>query len=255
MLTDLDWKGFEGLVHAIERNRHPEDVVTLDAKLRDIVTGHQRQVDILVERGAGGPERRFVIECKHYKTRRVTQPDVEQFVSFLKSVNATGGALVASGGYSEAAKLYANAMDIGLFALSEATDLEWDAYLEHASKQKIKKRLISSDLTLFTDRGTVAVGQTMLSSATTELQLFGCFEGDFIPVSRLRQRDPSIASNFFLFMPTLPGFAMQWIESQVDDKLWGSKQSEYLAMAATQVSRRGARLVALSLISFTTLHN
>jgi len=128
-------------------------------------------------------------------------------------------------------------MDVGLFALTEASDLEWNTYLDTASETKIKKRLISGDIALLTERGTIEVRSELLSSATTALQLFGNLDGEYLPVTELRKRVPSMDVNFFLHMPTLLGFMMQCVEGQVEGKLWGSKQTEYEALAASQLTR------------------
>lgn len=78
--------------------------VALDVQLPGSRSGTLRQIDVLVTgefRGFG--EATLVVDCKQWNTR-LDVTDVEAFLAFLDDVGADLGLLVATSGYSAAAK-------------------------------------------------------------------------------------------------------------------------------------------------------
>ena len=97
-----DWKKFEQLAAAIQRELAPDAKITENAKLVG-KSGSKRQIDILIEEETGQFKLRIAIECKDYKNP-VDIKDVETFLGLLSDVGAHKGAMVAANGFTAAAR-------------------------------------------------------------------------------------------------------------------------------------------------------
>lgn len=223
---NLNWEGFEDLVYRIQANDYPDAEVLLDTQITDLVTGQPRQVDIAIRVPRLDGSYVIVVECKHYKTRPITQPNVEQFASFLKSVGAHKGVMVASSGFSASAAIYARTLDIDLFTVEQAEGVEWQKYIAEATRPVIKKRLSSADIAIRAGSAIVTLGRDVLLGKDADLNLYAKDNGEFIPMEAYHKKYHEANFNFFLNMPQLPGLLFEMIEEQVTTKLDTSKSGE-----------------------------
>jgi len=217
---DIGWKGFESLVHAIESRLRPNCRMVLDSKLRDRITGNARQVDIAVY--IPGPDgiSLLILECKHYRTRRVTQPDVEQFASFIMSVRGDRGIMVTSSGFTQAAQLYARAMGISLFTLEAACGAEWQGYLDSVVEKSERRRISAAQIRFFTDESVINLDRSILLGSQHDLNIYyRSRNGSYRPVANALPEDGVVCGTIFYLQPTIVKFVVELLFEQVNDKL------------------------------------
>jgi hypothetical protein len=122
-----DWKKFEELAAAIQRELAADARVTENAKLVG-KSGTSRQVDILIEKQAGQFELRIAIDCKDYK-EPVDVKEVEAFIGLIEDVGAHKGAMIAANGFTETAKSRALGAGLDLFRLVDTANHKWRSYV------------------------------------------------------------------------------------------------------------------------------
>ena len=91
-------------------------------------SGVEREIDIVVRQHTGQYELFVAIDCKDYK-RRVDVKAVEAFLGLVADVGAHKGAMVASKGFTGAAKTRARNAGIDLYSLIDAQEHEWQSYV------------------------------------------------------------------------------------------------------------------------------
>jgi Restriction endonuclease len=122
-----DWKKFEELAAAIQRELAADAIVTENAKLVG-KSGTSRQVDILIEEQAGQFKLRIAIDCKDYK-ERVDVKEVEAFIGLIEDIGAHKGAMIAANGFTETAKSRALGAGLDLFRLVDTASHKWRSYV------------------------------------------------------------------------------------------------------------------------------
>ena len=122
-----DWKKFEQLAAAIQRELAPDAKITENAKLVG-KSGSKRQIDILIEEETGQFKLRIAIDCKDYKNP-VDIKDVETFLGLLTDVGAHKGAMVAAHGFTAAARERALNAGLDLFRLVDTANHKWRSYV------------------------------------------------------------------------------------------------------------------------------
>ena len=127
-MTDPKWRRFEKLVARVQQSLSPQAKVTHNEMIRGRKTGELRQVDVTVRTTAGQFPLLIAIDCKDL-SRPATVTHVEAFAGLLDDIGANKGALVASNGFSAAAKRRATESGIDLYRLVDAEDHDWRAYV------------------------------------------------------------------------------------------------------------------------------
>ncbi len=122
------WKRFEMLVAKIQQKISPNAKVTLDDKIIGRKTRVKRQIDISVRETIGQFDILVVIDCKDY-SKPVDVKAVEEFIGLADDVGANKGALVASSGFTNTAKIRAKDAGIDVYSLVDAEDHEWQSYI------------------------------------------------------------------------------------------------------------------------------
>lgn len=227
MAINNDWKIFEKLVFSIQKLKYSNAVITYDDKIRDLITNRSRQVDISIKFKQGNKSELIIIECKDYNNKTLNQPNVEQFVSFIKSVGADKGIMVAAQGYSKSAKIYAAAMDVDLFNLEEANKIEWNEYIKSVSKPIIKKRFYNSNIEIITGDKLLKFDKEQFLRGKEIYELYKLDNGEYISIKDFRRKYPGHDFNLFENMPNLHDHIIEWVEEQTTTKLETSKSSEY----------------------------
>jgi len=101
--------------------------ITPNAKLRGLISGRSRQIDVLVEDMRFAPKMfRLIVDAKHRK-RKLDIDDVEAFEGKMRDVQACHGVLVASSGVTKSAtKRAQSSITITILTFEEATeDYDW----------------------------------------------------------------------------------------------------------------------------------
>lgn len=127
-IMEITWREFEKLVSKLENALSPIGAsVKSPDKLRDSVTGQQREVDGSIRFKSKNKETLITIECR----KRGQKQDItwiEQLVTKRKNLNADKTIAVSTKGFSKSAETLANQNNIILKALNEidpVTVAEW----------------------------------------------------------------------------------------------------------------------------------
>ena len=121
-----DWEIYERFIARLIVDEAPTDVcVTPNARIKGLISGRKRQVDVLIDsRHDTDNSRRIVIDAKK-RSRKIDVVQVEAFESFLKDVGATHGYLVCPVGHTKAAERRAqDAISISLVPLDLLEDFD-----------------------------------------------------------------------------------------------------------------------------------
>ncbi|MGN6553746.1 MAG: restriction endonuclease [Verrucomicrobiota bacterium] len=128
-LNSKQGKEFEDLVTWITRCLHERAVITPNDKIPDVDTGRLRQLDISIRLKDGPTEFLAIVEVRD-RSRPVGEDYIEQVSQKCRSVCAHAGFIVSSSGFCETAVKKAEALNIRLFTLEEATSLNWTQCLQ-----------------------------------------------------------------------------------------------------------------------------
>lgn len=113
------WKRFEELVAEIQRKLAPRARVTTDVRRKGRNSGIERQIDVLLEGKLGQFDITIVIECKDYK-EPVGLEKMEAFITKVKDLEATKGAMIASKGFTAPAIAMASSAGIETYGVLDA---------------------------------------------------------------------------------------------------------------------------------------
>ncbi len=125
-----DWKNYERLVaQIVTQQLSTEYCVTPNARVLGVISGLNRQIDVLIDlRHDTDNSRRIIIDAKA-RSRRIDVTHVEAFRGLMDDVGATHGYLVCPHGYSSAAQRRAqDAVSIRLLPLDRLEDFDPSAW-------------------------------------------------------------------------------------------------------------------------------
>lgn len=115
------WKIYERIVAVLEaENAWCDMSATLNAPVMGVISGVERQVDLLLDaRWSDDLSRRMIVDAKRYN-RKINVKDVESFEGMMRDCQAHHGFLVCPRGWSEGALRRAqDAITIKLFTLED----------------------------------------------------------------------------------------------------------------------------------------
>ena len=115
---------FQRAVYQIQRQLAPDASVEESAMLPDRVHGGTREVDVVIRGSVAGHEVIVSVECRDHK-RAQTLGWVEEMATKHSSLPTSKLVLLASAGFSPAAKRKAGLLGIEAFSLEEAIDEDW----------------------------------------------------------------------------------------------------------------------------------
>src|SRR5689334_1605865 len=121
-----DWEVYERFIARLIADEAPTDLcVTSNARIKGVISGRERQVDVLIDsRHDTDNSRRIVVDAKR-RTRKIDVVQVEAFESFMKDVGANHGYLVCPVGHTKAAEKRAQkAISISLVPLHRLKDFD-----------------------------------------------------------------------------------------------------------------------------------
>lgn len=124
---------FQQLIALIHRQLAPSgSTVTESHMVRDSTTGDLREVDVSIEYELAGVPVRLLIECRD----RGRPADVEWIDQLVGKYSGPAGRIVAvsRSGFTQQAIAKAAAVGIAAMTISEATDLDWVAWVKNLDR-------------------------------------------------------------------------------------------------------------------------
>jgi len=154
-----NWEVYERFIARLIADEAPTDLcVTPNARIKGIISGRKRQVDVLIDsRHDTDNSRRIVVDAKR-RARKIDVVQVEAFESFMRDVGATHGYLVCPVGHTKAAERRAQqGISISLIPLECLENFDptlWPICLNKSCK---RGRVFWNGFPGFTLKGQVAV--------------------------------------------------------------------------------------------------
>lgn len=148
---------YESMVLDKFKREFPDAILKHNQRIKGLISGRSRQIDILVEGKVLHMDIRGVIECK-YLNKKIDIPIIEAFISFLEDVGANVGFLITNIGFTKAAKKRAtHSIKIEVITLNELEDYYfswWDScegcsreiHWENGQKAKCKSQLVNIEI-------------------------------------------------------------------------------------------------------------
>lgn len=118
------WQEFEKLAGKILAELQP----TAEVKRNDFIYGHQtetcRQIDVSIRWSSGDDNYLTIVQAKD-RNRPADIKVVDEFLSVIKDVKATGGILICRSGFTRTAHTYARNSGVSLLNLHDAQSTNW----------------------------------------------------------------------------------------------------------------------------------
>lgn len=124
----MHWRDYEKAVFDEFTLRYPTSKIRWNVNLPGVLSGVDRQIDILVDATVGGAQVRTIIDAKMYG-KAIDVKHVEEFLGLVKDVDAQRGMMVTTVGYSKAAlvRAHRDMSDVELDVMSVAEFKEFQA--------------------------------------------------------------------------------------------------------------------------------
>jgi hypothetical protein len=103
----MNWKDYEIYITRHFQKLFPEASINHNISQAGLISGVQRQIDILIEQKIAGFNLKIIVDCKYFN-KKVDVKVVESFLGFLQDLKASKGVLITNKGYSQAAEKRAN---------------------------------------------------------------------------------------------------------------------------------------------------
>jgi len=122
------WQEFEALAETILAELQP----LAEVKRNDFIYGHltetKRQIDVSIRWTAGEDKYLTIVQAKDH-ARPADIKVVDEFLSVIKDVQATGGILICRSGFTKKAHTYARNSGVSLLNLHDAQSTNWSLQL------------------------------------------------------------------------------------------------------------------------------
>lgn len=122
------WLVYERCVAAftVEQQKDLEITVLPNVKLLGVLSGIERQIDVLIDsRWNDGINRRIIVDAKD-RGRKVDVKDIESFEGMLRDCGASRGVIVCPNGYTPAAHRRAQeSIVITILTIDELQEFDW----------------------------------------------------------------------------------------------------------------------------------
>lgn len=122
------WKGFERLAEKIFAELHAAAEVKWNDFILGAETETERQIDVSIRWRSGDDEYLTIVQARD-KKRPADINTVGEFLSVMRDVGASGGALVCRGGFTKSAHTYAKNRGVALYNLHDASSVAWSRKL------------------------------------------------------------------------------------------------------------------------------
>lgn len=125
---DAEWKRYEKLAAQIARELQPDASVAWNTRIRGVVSGISRQVDVEIRWRAQDRDMLTIIDCKHW-SRPADVNAVGAFAELSRDVGATQGILICSAGFAASVHQYARSLGVSLMLIHDAESALWSQQL------------------------------------------------------------------------------------------------------------------------------
>lgn len=122
------WKDFEKLAKKIYTELSPDAFVKYNDYIQGKDTGKKRQIDTSIRWEDGVKEYLTIIQAKDYK-KPADINAVGTFLSVVNDVEASGGILICTSGFTKDAHIYARNVGIKLVNLHDSKSIKWNQQL------------------------------------------------------------------------------------------------------------------------------
>lgn len=122
------WQEFEVLAETILAELQPHADVRRDDFIYGHLTETRRQIDVSIRWSDGANSYLTIVQAKD-RGRRADIKVVDEFLSVIKDVKATGGILICRSGFTQSAHTYARNAGVSLLNLHDAKSTNWSLQL------------------------------------------------------------------------------------------------------------------------------
>lgn len=98
----MDWRNYEHYIYNTYKEKYPTNKIEFDKKIKGIISGRVRQVDLFIEGEVAGETLTIIIDCKYFN-KKIDIKLVEAFLGFLKDVKGNRGILITNKGFTKSA--------------------------------------------------------------------------------------------------------------------------------------------------------
>lgn len=174
------WREFEILAETILAELQPH----AEVKRNDLIDGYlsetKREIDVSIRWSDGTNSFLTIVQAKDY-SRRADIKVVDDFLSVIKDVKATGGILICRSGFTRSAHTYARNAGISLLNLHDAKSTNWSQqltvpilWIELTPKVNVRYQVTFEDGdTIPTDD---PLGPPLTTDGTTRINPLGTFK-------------------------------------------------------------------------------
>jgi hypothetical protein len=103
----MEWKNYEHYIYYTYKEKYPTSKIEFDKKIRGVISGRVRQVDLFIEGEVAGEKLTLIIDCKYFN-KKIDIKLVESFLGFVKDVKGNRGILITNKGFTKSAFNRAN---------------------------------------------------------------------------------------------------------------------------------------------------
>ncbi len=118
-------KGYEQLIAKIYKELSPDAAVTLNDKIKGLVSGIDREIDVTIRSSIAGHDILIAVQAKDYGKKPADVNVVGTFKAVLDDIKASKGILICTSGFSKKASQYAANCAIDLCTAHDAETRNW----------------------------------------------------------------------------------------------------------------------------------
>lgn len=98
----MNWKNYEHYIYYTFKNKYPESDIVFNKKIKGIISGRSRQIDLFIEGAVAGENMTIIVDCKYFD-KKIDIKIVESFLGFVKDVKGNKGILITNKGFTKSA--------------------------------------------------------------------------------------------------------------------------------------------------------
>lgn len=98
----MNWRNYEHYIYYTFRDKFPESNIVFDKKIKGIISGRSRQIDLFIEGKIAGENMTIIVDCKYFG-KKIDIKIVESFLGFVKDVKGNRGILITNKGFTQSA--------------------------------------------------------------------------------------------------------------------------------------------------------
>lgn len=100
--TSMNWRNYEHYIYYTFKDKYPDCQIEFNKKIKGIISGRSRQVDLFIEGEIAGEKLTIIVDCKYFN-KKIDIKLVESFLGFVKDVKGNKGILITNKGFTKSA--------------------------------------------------------------------------------------------------------------------------------------------------------